>query len=81
MTAAKVSKIILNIVEFLGNPISVLRCIPRNLRAPDLNWGLNFFLCRPKIDFLRDCQLLMGVQMLDLAGHQNFFDKIIIILI
>jgi len=30
----------------------VLRCIPRNLRA----LILNFFLCHPKIDFLRDCQ-------------------------
>src|SRR6056297_2145811 len=30
MTAAEASKIILNIVEFLGSPISVWRCIPRD---------------------------------------------------
>src|SRR6056297_682819 len=76
MTAAEASKIILNIVEFLGSPISVWRfrssefhvqlstlhssgfCAP-----PDLNWGLNFLLCHPKIDFLRDCQKLEIAQL------------------
>src|SRR6056297_3767130 len=71
MTAAEASKIILNIVEFLGSPISVLRFRPSEFHVqlstlhssgfcapPDLNRGLNFFLCHPKIDFLRDCQNL-----------------------
>src|SRR6056297_2990662 len=69
MTAAEASKIILNIVEFLGSPISVWRFRPSEFHVqlstlhssgfcapPDLNWGLNFLLCHPKIDFLRDCQ-------------------------
>ena len=34
---------------FAKSPISLLRCIPRDLRAAILT----FFLCRPGIDFLR----------------------------
>src|SRR6056297_767100 len=72
MTAEEASKIILNIVEFLGSPISVLRFRPSEFHVqldtlhfsgfcapPDLKRGLNFLLCHPKIDFLRDCQILI----------------------
>ncbi|HMA86341.1 MAG TPA: hypothetical protein VKN73_11610, partial [Desulfosalsimonadaceae bacterium] len=38
---------------FAKSPISLLRCIPRDLRAAILN----ILLCHLKIDFLRDCHL------------------------
>src|SRR6056297_982246 len=63
MTTAKASKIILNIVELLRSPISVLRFRPSEFHVqlstlhstgfcepPDLSRGL---------DFLRDCQILI----------------------
>src|SRR6056297_1096525 len=70
MTAAEASKIILNIVEFLGSPISALRCIsrnftysyvrciPRDLRRLDLE----LFSLPSQIDFLRVHQRRLGLK-------------------
>ncbi|HMB40365.1 MAG TPA: hypothetical protein VKM37_00205 [Balneolaceae bacterium] len=50
-----ISILISNIDGFVKSPISVLRCIPRNLRA----LILNFFLCHLKIDFQGTRQYLI----------------------